>query len=113
MSPAPLPSTDALVSDCVCEETPADHAMGANAAAQVAATLKALADPVRVRMLSLIAASPTGEACVCNIATVLALLPQPQPDGQETSLQQKAPPTRRRSGAGRKYPRPSTWAIPS
>jgi len=44
--------------------------MGASAAAQVATTLKALADPLRVRMLSLIAASPTGEACVCNIATV-------------------------------------------
>ncbi len=67
---APLPSTDALVSEGCCEQTPADHAMGANAAAQVAATLKALSDPLRVRMLSLIAASPTGEACVCNIATV-------------------------------------------
>ena len=53
-----------------CEGIPANHAMGAGAAAQVAATLKALADPLRVRMLSLIAASPTGEACVCNIETV-------------------------------------------
>ena len=67
---ASLPSTDDLVSKGSCEEIPADHAMGASAAAQVAATLKALADPLRVRMLSLIAASPTGEACVCNIATV-------------------------------------------
>ena len=67
---AALPSTDDLVSEGCCDETPADHAMGATAAAQVAATLKALADPLRVRMLSLIAASPTGEACVCNIATV-------------------------------------------
>lgn len=67
---ASLPSTDDLVSEGCCEETPADHAMGATAAAQVAATLKALADPLRVRMLSLIAASPTGEACVCNIAAV-------------------------------------------
>ena len=53
-----------------CEGIPANHAMAAGAAAQVAATLKALADPLRVRMLSLIAASPTGEACVCNIETV-------------------------------------------
>ncbi len=44
--------------------------MGATAAVQAAATLKALADPLRMRMLSLIASSPTGEACVCNLATV-------------------------------------------
>ncbi|HEY8720951.1 metalloregulator ArsR/SmtB family transcription factor [Pengzhenrongella sp.] len=52
---------------------PADHAMSAPAAAHVAATLKALADPVRLRMLSLIAASPAGEACVCDLATVADL----------------------------------------
>jgi arsenate reductase (thioredoxin) len=69
-SAAPFPATDALVSGYDCEAIPTNHAMGANASAQVAATLKALADPLRVRMLSLIAASPTGEACVCNIATV-------------------------------------------
>jgi ArsR family transcriptional regulator, arsenate/arsenite/antimonite-responsive transcriptional repressor len=28
---------------------------------------KALADPVRLRLVSLIAASPTGEACVCDL----------------------------------------------
>ena len=50
--------------------SPADHAMGPDAAACVAATLKALADPLRLRMLSLIATRPTGEACVCDIATV-------------------------------------------
>jgi len=47
-----------------------DHAMGAEPAAHVAATLKALADPLRLRMLSLIASSPTGEACVCDITSV-------------------------------------------
>lgn len=46
------------------------HAMGAPAAAHVAAVLKALADPLRLRIVSLIATSPTGEACVCDIATV-------------------------------------------
>ena len=46
------------------------HAMGAAAAAHVAAVLKALADPLRLRIVSLIATSPTGEACVCDIATV-------------------------------------------
>ncbi len=47
-----------------------DHAMGAEPAAHVAATLKALADPLRLRILSLISSSPTGEACVCDIASV-------------------------------------------
>nr|WP_246260716.1 metalloregulator ArsR/SmtB family transcription factor [Cellulomonas taurus] len=50
--------------------SPADHAMGLDAATHVAGTLKALGDPLRLRMLSLIATSPTGEACVCDLATV-------------------------------------------
>ena len=29
--------------------------------------LKALADPVRLRLVSLIASSPSGEACVCDL----------------------------------------------
>ena len=36
-------------------------------AEQVAPLLKALADPVRLRLVSLIASSPTGEACVCDL----------------------------------------------
>ncbi|MBI9113645.1 metalloregulator ArsR/SmtB family transcription factor [Sanguibacter suaedae] len=44
--------------------------MGADAAAGVATALRALGDPLRLRMLSLVATSPTGEACVCDIATV-------------------------------------------
>ena len=56
--------------DEACQPSPADHAMGLDAATQVASTLKALGDPLRLRMLSLIATSPTGEACVCDLATV-------------------------------------------
>src|SRR5690606_13636291 len=55
---------------CTPQTSPADHAMGPDAAAHVAGTLKALGDPLRLRMLSLIATSPTGEACVCDLATV-------------------------------------------
>ena len=36
-------------------------------AEQVAPLLKALADPVRLRLVSLIAASAGGEACVCDL----------------------------------------------
>ena len=38
---------------------------GATAAARV---FKALADPVRLRLLSRIACAPDGEACVCDLA---------------------------------------------
>jgi len=41
--------------------------MSAERAEQVAPLLKALADPVRLRLVSLIASSPTGEACVCDL----------------------------------------------
>ncbi|WP_431502693.1 metalloregulator ArsR/SmtB family transcription factor [Nocardioides sp.] len=39
----------------------------AQQAASVAPMLKALADPVRLRLLSLVAAHEDGEACVCNL----------------------------------------------
>ncbi len=42
-------------------------AMTAEQAEAVAVLLKALADPVRLRLVSLIAASPGGEACVCDL----------------------------------------------
>lgn len=60
--------TPGTASDCT--PTPGVHAMGAEAAGQVATMLKALADPLRLRMLSFITTSSTGEACVCDIATV-------------------------------------------
>ena len=41
--------------------------MSAEQAEQVAPLLKALADPVRLRLVSLIAAGPGGEACVCDL----------------------------------------------
>jgi ArsR family transcriptional regulator, arsenate/arsenite/antimonite-responsive transcriptional repressor len=41
--------------------------MSAAQAEQVAPVLKALADPVRLRLVSLIAASAGGEACVCDL----------------------------------------------
>ncbi|RBY81895.1 helix-turn-helix transcriptional regulator [Blastococcus sp. TF02A-26] len=42
-------------------------------AADLARTLKALADPARLRLLSLIAASPSGEACICDLTGPLEL----------------------------------------
>src|ERR1700740_1050979 len=36
-------------------------------AEQVAPLLKALADPVRLRLMSIVASAPGGEACVCDL----------------------------------------------
>ncbi len=41
--------------------------LSADQASQVAPLLKALADPVRLRLMSLIASHPGGEACVCDL----------------------------------------------
>lgn len=43
------------------------HAIGRDAASTVAGALKALADPLRLRMLSAITADPRGESCVCDL----------------------------------------------
>lgn len=43
------------------------------AADQLAAVFKAMADPARVKLLSLIAASDAGEACVCDLTVPLGL----------------------------------------
>ena len=42
-------------------------AMSAEQAERVAPLLKALADPVRLRLVSLIASANGGEACVCDL----------------------------------------------
>jgi ArsR family transcriptional regulator, arsenate/arsenite/antimonite-responsive transcriptional repressor len=41
--------------------------LSAEQAEQVAPQLKALAEPVRLRLMSLIASHPGGEACVCDL----------------------------------------------
>jgi ArsR family transcriptional regulator, arsenate/arsenite/antimonite-responsive transcriptional repressor len=43
-------------------------ALGESQSAELAAMFKALGDPVRLRLLSLIASHPGGEACVCEIS---------------------------------------------
>jgi ArsR family transcriptional regulator, arsenate/arsenite/antimonite-responsive transcriptional repressor len=41
--------------------------LSAEQAKQVAPLLKALADPIRLRLMSLVASHPGGEACVCDL----------------------------------------------
>jgi ArsR family transcriptional regulator, arsenate/arsenite/antimonite-responsive transcriptional repressor len=40
-------------------------------AAELAQVLKALADPVRLRLVSMIASAPAGEVCACDLAAPL------------------------------------------
>ena len=43
------------------------ESLSAKQAEQVAPLLKALADPVRLRLMSIVASHPGGEACVCDL----------------------------------------------
>lgn len=54
-----------IASDCC---TPVGGAsLSEPQATDLAALFKALADPVRVRLLSIIASAPAGEACACDL----------------------------------------------
>ncbi len=55
------------VEPVVCCSPLTREPMSADQAAQVAPMLKALADPVRLRLLSLVASHADGEACVCDL----------------------------------------------
>lgn len=50
-----------------------DGELGQDAADQLAAALKVLAEPARLRLLSLIQSQPDGEACVCHLTEPLGL----------------------------------------
>jgi len=47
--------------------------LSAEQAGQVAPLLKALAEPVRLRLMSLVASHPGGEACVCDLTNAFDL----------------------------------------
>jgi len=47
--------------------------LAAEEAEQLASALKAIADPARLRLLSLIQAQPGSEACVCHLTEPLGL----------------------------------------
>jgi ArsR family transcriptional regulator len=56
-----------------CGSTATRATMTAEDAEQTARTLKALADPARLRLLSIIAAHEGGEACVCDLTEPVGL----------------------------------------
>ena len=47
--------------------------LDADQAAEIARTLKAVADPARLRLLSLVAAHEGGEACACDLTDPIGL----------------------------------------
>ena len=51
----------------------AQQALSAETAAQLAPALKALGDPVRLQLMSMIASAPAGEACVCDLTPAFEL----------------------------------------
>ena len=63
-------SADAAAIAVACCPPVTRAALDAEQAETAAATFKALADPVRLRIFSHIASAPGGEACVCDIPDV-------------------------------------------
>ena len=56
-----------LVDPAACCQPLSREPLSAEQAQMVAPLLKALAEPVRLRLMSLIASHPGGEACVCDL----------------------------------------------
>ena len=56
-----------------CSSPVTREPLSAEAADRIAPLLKALADPVRLRLLSLVASHADGEACVCDLNDAFAL----------------------------------------
>ncbi len=67
--PLPVTAPDA---DACCSSLTAG-ALDHDSAEQLARTFKALSDPTRVRLLSLIAATEGGEACICDLTAPVGL----------------------------------------
>ena len=61
------------LTDAVCCAPLVREPLSAGEATDLARTLKAIADPARLRLLSMIAAHDGGEACVCDLIEPLGL----------------------------------------
>jgi ArsR family transcriptional regulator len=69
--PKTLPAVD--VSAPVCCSPMAAGPVDDDAALEIALRLKALADPVRVKLVSLLFSSDAGEVCSCDLAAAVGL----------------------------------------
>jgi ArsR family transcriptional regulator len=68
--PKPLPLIDTAAACC---SPLGDAPLSAGDASQLAARMKALADPARLRVLSILLASENQEACTCDLTEPLGL----------------------------------------
>jgi ArsR family transcriptional regulator, arsenate/arsenite/antimonite-responsive transcriptional repressor len=64
---------DIAVIDAECCPQVLAAPLGEAEADRLAAALRVLADPARLRLLSLIGAHPDGEACVCDLTAPIGL----------------------------------------
>jgi ArsR family transcriptional regulator len=71
--PKPLPLLEPVASAAACCAPLADAPLSPEEAVELAQRLKALADPTRLRLLSLMLASPDLEACTCDLTEPLGL----------------------------------------
>lgn len=62
-----------LTDDLACCATVTGGALETEQAEQIARVFKALGDPTRVKLLSIIAASDTGELCICDLTDPVGL----------------------------------------
>ena len=71
----PVPKTLPLVdmSEPVCCSPVAAGPLDDGEALEIALRLKALADPVRVKLVSLLFSSPVGEGCSCDLAAAVGI----------------------------------------
>ncbi|MBQ1010571.1 helix-turn-helix transcriptional regulator [Micromonospora sp. M51] len=69
---APLTLTD-VTSEGFCCQPLAQHRVPAETAALLAPAFKALGDPVRLQLMSMIASADNGEACVCDLTPAFNL----------------------------------------
>jgi ArsR family transcriptional regulator len=65
--PLPVTSAQACCAPLVTERIPAEQA------AVLAPAFKALGDPVRLQLMSMIASAPDGEICVCDLTPAFEL----------------------------------------
>lgn len=59
--------------DAGCCEPLSEEPLAAEQAAELSTMFKALGDPVRLRLLSMIASGPDGEVCVCELTPAFDL----------------------------------------
>lgn len=67
-----MTGTTSSTSPTLCCEPLLTQTINETEAHEVASILKALADPIRVRLVSVISTSPTGEICACDLPELFA-----------------------------------------